>query len=180
MSALGSTPSTQVGWGVFPQAARWRILFARPDHPKSGLLGFRVSTPQPPYQGGLLFLAARQTSNYRKRERKTCASVVAQSDYKNFAKASLRQMYADPGIAALARFNTSARTDCGPLIAAIAARRGETHVANFLKTDFLEKSSWGSLEASKKPRGWQEARKRPARSQEEAPHGGDPTKHGNH
>ena len=76
----------------------------------------------------------------------------------------------------------------------------------FPKTDFLEKSSWGSLkparsqqEASKRParsqqqasktpaRGQQEASKRPARGQEEAskrpgepPNGGDPTKHRNH
>ena len=80
----------------------------------------------------------------------------------------------------------------------------------FPKTDFLEKSSWGSLkparsqqearkrpargqqaaskrpgrsqqEASKTPaRRQQEASKRPARGQEEAPNGGDPTKHRNH
>ena len=36
-------------------------------------------------------------------------------------------MYADPGIAALGRCDTSARTDCGPLIAVIAAG-GETRV----------------------------------------------------
>ena len=74
----------------------------------------------------------------------------------------------------------------------------------FPKTDFLEKSSWGSLkparsqqeasrtpagrqqDASKRPaRGQQEASKRPARGQaeaskrpeEEAPNGGDLTKH---
>ena len=58
----------------------------------------------------------------------------------------------------------------------------------FPKTDFLEKSSWGSLkparsqqEASKKlEASQQEASKRPARSQEEASNGGDPTKHRNH
>ena len=33
-SVLGSTPSTQVGRGIFPQAARSRILFARPWPPK--------------------------------------------------------------------------------------------------------------------------------------------------
>ena len=39
----------------------------------------------------------------------------------------------------------------------------------FIKTDFLEKSSWGKLEASKKPaRGQEEASKRPARGQQEA------------
>ena len=62
--------------GVFPQAAPSRILFARPDHPQSGLLGFRVSTPQPPYQGGLLILTARQTSGLppdaRKASARTC------------------------------------------------------------------------------------------------------------
>ena len=57
----------------------------------------------------------------------------------------------------------------------------------FPKTDFLEKSSWGSLkpargqeEAKKPARSQQEASKRPARGQEEAPNGGDPTKHRNH
>ena len=65
----------------------------------------------------------------------------------------------------------------------------------FPKTDFLEKSSWGSLkpargqqEASKKPAAsQQDASKKPARGQQEAskrpgrgPQWGEPTKHRNH
>ena len=137
-------PRKWVG-GSFPKPRAREFCLPAPGHPQSGLLGFRVSTPQPPYQGGLLFLAARQTSNYRKREKNVRQRFVAQSDYENFAKASLRQMYADPGIAALARCNTSARTDCGPPIAAIAAQ-GETRVLVVRPSVFAQRQGLDSGE----------------------------------
>ena len=54
-------------------------------------------------------------------------------------------MYADPGIAALARCNTSARTDCGPLIAARAAR-GETRVLVVRPSVFAQRQGLASGE----------------------------------
>ena len=57
----------------FPRPRAREFCLPAPDHPKSGLLRFRVSTPQPPYEGGLLFLAAMQTSNYRKRKKRAAA-----------------------------------------------------------------------------------------------------------
>ena len=63
MSALGPTPLHASGLGgSFPRPRAREFCLPAPGHPKSGLLGFRVSTPQPPYQGGLSFLTARQTS----------------------------------------------------------------------------------------------------------------------
>ena len=47
--------------GSFPRPRAQEFCLPAP-HPQSGLLGFRVSTLQPPYQGGLLFLTARKTS----------------------------------------------------------------------------------------------------------------------
>ena len=59
-AGIDPPPRKWVG-GSFPRP-RAEFCLPAPGHPKSGLLGFRVSTPQPPYQGGLSFLTARQTS----------------------------------------------------------------------------------------------------------------------
>ena len=109
------------------------------------LENFVCPPPNPPIKGGFCFSLRgkhRTTGNAKKNVRQR---FVAQSDYENFAKASLRQMYADPGIAALARCNTSARTDRGPLIAAIAAR-GETRVLVVRPSVFAQRQGLASGE----------------------------------
>ena len=60
-AGIDPPPRKWVG-GSFPRPRAQEFCLPAPDHPQSGLLGFRVSTPQPPYQGGLLFLTARKTS----------------------------------------------------------------------------------------------------------------------
>ena len=57
----GTDPSPRkwVG-GSFPRPRAREFCSPAPGHPKSGLLGFRVSTPQAPYQGGLLLLPDAQ------------------------------------------------------------------------------------------------------------------------
>ena len=60
-AGIDPPPRKWVG-GSFPRPRAREFCLPAPGHPQSGLLGFRVSTPQPPYQGGLLFLTARQTS----------------------------------------------------------------------------------------------------------------------
>ena len=52
-AGIDPPPRKWVG-GSFPRPRAREFCSPAPDHPKSGLLGFRVSTPQPPYQGGLL------------------------------------------------------------------------------------------------------------------------------
>ena len=60
-AGIDPPPRKWVG-GSFPRPRAREFCLPVPGHPKSGLLGFRVSTPQPPYQGVLSFLTARQTS----------------------------------------------------------------------------------------------------------------------
>ena len=52
-AGIDPPPRKWVG-GSFPRPRAREFCSPAPGHPKSGLLGFRVSTPQPPYQGGLL------------------------------------------------------------------------------------------------------------------------------
>ena len=56
-AGIDPPPRKWVG-GSFPRPRAREFCSPAPDHPKSGLLGFRVSTPQPPYQGGLLLMCA--------------------------------------------------------------------------------------------------------------------------
>ena len=51
-AGIDPPPRKWVG-GSFPRPRAREFCLPAPDHPQSGLLGFRVSTPQPPYQGGL-------------------------------------------------------------------------------------------------------------------------------
>ena len=71
-AGIDPPPRKWVG-GSFPRPRAREFCSPAPDHPKSGLLGFRVSTPQPPYQGGLLSLTARKASGLPPDARKASA-----------------------------------------------------------------------------------------------------------
>ena len=89
-AGIDPPPRKWVG-GSFPRPRAREFCSPAPDHPKSGLLRFRVSTPQPPYQGGLLFLTARKASGLPPDARKASALTFFRAKrYKDFAKAFFR------------------------------------------------------------------------------------------
>ena len=75
-AGIDPPPRKWVG-GSFPRPRAREFCLPAPDHPQSGLLGFGVSTPQPPIKGGFCFSTrgkSRTTAGCVKRK---CASVFS-------------------------------------------------------------------------------------------------------
>ena len=75
----------------FPRPRAREFLFARPCHPKSGLLGFGIYPPTPLSRGAFVSHREEDIRTTAGRAQGQCANVMfAQSDYKDFAKAFFR------------------------------------------------------------------------------------------
>ena len=88
-AGIDPPPRKWVG-GSFPKPRAQEFCLPAPDHPQSGLLGFRVG-PNPPIKGGFCFSPRGRHQDYRRTRAKPVRyRFFAQSDYKDFAKAFSR------------------------------------------------------------------------------------------
>ena len=92
-AGIDPPPRKLVGASL-PRTRAQEFCLPAPDHPQSGLLGFRVSTPQPPIKGGFCFSPRGRHQTTAGRAQGQCANVFSRKAtirISAFSRADVRQ-----------------------------------------------------------------------------------------